>query len=105
MKSAFLLSAAFLLTATPVLAGTVLPVGHFSTIELEAGGHVVLHYGATQSVTLVKGSTEFTSAHIDSREPDRLIIQTCNGNCPTHYDMAIDIVTPDIAGVGTSGGG
>jgi hypothetical protein len=105
MKSALLLSAAVLLATPCAMAGTVIPTGHFSSIELEAGGHVVLHHGAVQSVTLVKGSTQFTSVHMDASEPGKLVIKTCNESCPQQYDMELDIVTPDIGGVAISGGG
>ena len=80
-------------------AGTGVPVAPFKFIQLRGGGHVVLHHGATQHVTLVKGSTQFTSFDVRGNE---LTINACNANCPNHYDLEIDIVSPAIDGVDTT---
>lgn len=39
----------------------VVPLGHFDKIGLEGGGHVVVKYGPTQRVTILKGSTQYTT--------------------------------------------
>ena len=91
-----------LLMAGPSVAGTDVPVSPFKSIGLRGGGHVVLQHGLTQRVTLVKGSTQFTSFDIRSNE---LTINACNANCPNHYDLEIEIVSPDIDGVAIKGGG
>ena len=91
-----------LLMAGYSFAGTGVPVAPFKSIQLRGGGHVVLHHGATQHVTLVKGSTQFTSFDVRGNE---LTINACNANCPNHYDLEIDIVSPAIDGVAIEGGG
>jgi len=83
-------------------AGTNVPVAPFKSIGLRGGGHVILRHGTTQHVTLLKGSMQFTSFDIRGNE---LTISACNTNCPSHYDLEIDIVSPAIDGVAIEGGG
>jgi len=92
-----------LLMAGASFAGTDVSVAPFKSIGLRGGGHVILHHGATQHVTLVKGSTQFTRFEIVNG--NELQIDACNENCPNHYDLEIDIVSPDIEGVAIQGGG
>lgn len=84
-------------------AQTTVPLAHFSSIELRGGGHVVLRHGGSQRVTILKGSTHFT--RFETEEPGKLVIDACNSDCPWHYDLEIEITTPDIRGVAISGGG
>jgi hypothetical protein len=79
------------------------PVKPFDSIELRGGGHVALRYGAAQRVTLLSGSTRYTQLHIEDGR--KLIIDACNSQCPWHYELQIDIVTPHISGLAISGGG
>jgi Putative auto-transporter adhesin, head GIN domain len=96
--------AAFLLAAPgAAFAAAVVPLDHFNQVELHGGGHVVLRHGAAQSVTLAKGSTDHT--HFTIKDNGALVIDACDANCPHEYDLEIDIVSPDIAGVAISGGG
>lgn len=90
------------LIASPALAGPV-PLGAFDQIQLKGGGHVTIRHGAQQSVNIVKGSTQYTTFAI--RDGHRLEIHACNDNCPMVYDLQIEIVTPELAGIGISGGG
>jgi hypothetical protein len=78
-------------------------VGPFRNIELRGGGHVVLRRGPEQHITLLRGSTRFTRVRV--RENGQLVIDACNEDCPHQYDLEIEIVTPQIAGVAISGGG
>lgn len=101
------LAAAALLTLPLLLAGsafaaTGVSVAPFKSIQLRGGGHVILRHGAVQHVTLVKGSTQFTRFKIDGGE---LTIDICNENCPQHYDLEIEIVSPAIDGLAIQGGG
>jgi hypothetical protein len=92
-----------LLMAGAAFAGTDVSVAPFKSIQLRGGGHVVFHYGATQHVTLVKGGTQF--AQFEIIEGNTLRIDACNKNCPHHYDLEVDIVSPEIDGVAVEGGG
>lgn len=101
----FLAAAAFVggLVATVASAQTTVPLAHFDSIELRGGGHVVLRHGAQQRVTILHGSTQYT--HFGMEERGKLVIDACNSDCPWHYDLEIEIVTPDIRGVAIDGGG
>lgn len=96
--------AAALLAAPAALAATQVTVGHFDQIELRGGGHVVVKHGASQSVTLIKGSADITGFHI--RDGNKLVIDACAHNCPSgNYDLEIEIVTPELAAAAIDGGG
>jgi len=91
------------LFAVPAFATENISVGHFSQVQLRGGGHVVIKHGASQSVTLLKGSTKYTRFHIrDGRE---LVIDACNNDCPNSYDLEIEIVSPELNGAAIDGGG
>src|SRR5690242_6185893 len=99
-----MLAAAASLFATSALAGETVSVGPFRSVELRGGGQVTIHRGDSQRVTLNRGSTQYTSFHID--DGDKLVIAACNSSCPSgEYDLRIDSATPDIHGVAVSGGG
>ncbi|MGH6888975.1 MAG: GIN domain-containing protein [Rhizomicrobium sp.] len=100
IRSAFLALA--FLAAAPALAQTV-RVAPFDSIELEGGGHVVVHYGRAQQVRIVSGSAAFTRFVTDGSR--KLRIEACNRECPRHYDLQVEITTPRIEGLGVSGGG
>ena len=90
------------LFAVPALAATQVPVAHFDKISLGGGGHVVVRHGAQQRVTLLKGSTQYTTFRVRDGE---LQIGACEHDCPWHYDLEIEIVTPDLQGASIEGGG
>jgi Putative auto-transporter adhesin, head GIN domain len=91
------------LLAVPALAATTVPVGHFDAVSLSGGGHVTIRHGASQSVRLLSGSTEFTTIKI--KHGNDLDIEACNNRCPQHYDLEIEIVTPDLKAAAIEGGG
>ncbi|HTT96859.1 MAG TPA: DUF2807 domain-containing protein [Rhizomicrobium sp.] len=97
-----LLAAGLMLTA-PAFAATAVPVGHFDAVSLSGGGHVTIRHGAVQSVTFVQGSPEFTTVKI--KHGNDLDIEACNSRCPEHYDLEIEIVTPDLKAAAIEGGG
>jgi hypothetical protein len=81
----------------------IVPVGHFDKIGLEGGGHILVKYGPTQRVTILKGSTQYTTFTI--REGNHLEIKACNRDCPHIYDLEIEIVTPNLDSAAIEGGG
>jgi len=91
-----------LLTGSAFAAETV-SVGPFQGIELRGGGHVRLVHGAEQRVTILNGSTQFTKIAV--YDGNSLRIDACSKNCPSRYDLDIEIVTPDISAVAVEGGG
>ncbi len=90
------------LFAAPASAAEIVPLAHFDSIGLKGGGHVTLRHGATQSVTLLKGSTQYT--HLDVHGTS-LEIEACSNSCPNQYDLDIEIVLPEVTGVAIQGGG
>ena len=100
-----LLAASALAAVLPLAAhaGEVVPLAHFTRIALFNGGHVVLRHGNAQQVTIVKGSTQYT--HFSQPNPGELQIDACNSNCPHHYDLEIEIVSPDVDSVAVAEGG
>lgn len=101
-RAALAASALFALVAAPAFAG-VIPVGHFEQIALRGGGHVSVKHGATQSVTLLSGDPAYTKFSI--RRGGELRIDACEGNCPNHYTVEVEIVTPELSGASIEGGG
>ena len=89
----------------PRLVGsqTVVQLGRFSSVELRNGGKVFVRHGATQRVTLLKGSPAYTQVTIAGG--DRLVINKCRSKCPRGYELEVEIVTPDIAGISIADGG
>ncbi|MBS0272993.1 MAG: DUF2807 domain-containing protein [Proteobacteria bacterium] len=104
MKSLFLFATAASLLATSALAGETINVGPFRSVELRGGGHVTIHRGAAQRVTLINGTTQYTSFTIEDGQT--LVIDACDRGCPSgDYNLDVDIATPDIGGVSVDGGG
>ena len=87
----------------PMVSQRVVPLARFSSVELRNGGRVFVRHGAMQRVTLLKGSTAFT--HITVGGGDRLVIDKCPGKCPRGYELEIEVVAPDIAGISIVDGG
>jgi hypothetical protein len=98
-----LLSAPALAMPGPVIAQTVVPLAPFGSVELRDCGKVILHHGPVQRVTLLKGSPDYTQVTIAGG--DRLVIDKCRNKCPRGYELEIEIVTPDIAGISSAEGG
>jgi hypothetical protein len=90
-------------TDVAMTSGEVVPVGQFDSVGLHGGGHVVLRYGATERVTLLKGSTQYTHVYVENGHDLR--IDTCNDRCPMQYDLEIEIVMPRVSAVAIMGGG
>ena len=92
-----------LAASVPAVAAENVPVPQFRNVELNGGGEVILIPGTVQRVTIVEGSSAFTRMRVDNR--GRLKIDACNERCPQHYNLRIEIQTPNIPGVGINGGG
>lgn len=106
MRIAHLVFAA-VFTAAASFAAHAAPVstGAFKTVELRAGGTVVLRSGATQSVNMTEGDLRFTHFSID-RDGKLLIQTTCHmGECPEVYRLRVEITTPPLAGYSVAQGG
>jgi hypothetical protein len=95
------LAIAALIATTPAVAQGPVAVPRFDSIELQGGGHVTIRHGATQRVTLVRGSQEVTRFGV---QRGRLEIDACIRSC-RNYDLRVEIVTPDVDALAIRGGG
>jgi hypothetical protein len=89
--------------SVPAIAAENVPVPAFRNVELNGGGEVTLVPGATQRVTILNGSSAFTRMRVD--DSGKLRIDVCNERCPQHYNLRVEIQTPNVPGVGINGGG
>jgi hypothetical protein len=90
------------LLAAPAPAGTDIPLAPFHAIGLHGGGHVVLRFGATQKVTLVKG--DLKTARIEVAD-GALNLSPCRDTCFGRNDLEVEIASPNIDVVAIHGGG
>lgn len=88
---------------TPALAAEVVPVQNFNSVELRGGGDVTIVPGPTQRVTILNGSTQFTSFRM--RQNGQLEIDGCNARCPRNYNLQIRIESPQLPNVAVKAGG
>lgn len=103
MRSIVPLFAFAFAAGAPAIASETIRVPHFRQIELRGGGNVIVRPGPVQRVTLVEGSTQFTSIRVESN--GRLRIDTCNERCPQLYRMRLEIQMPEIPDLAIQGGG
>jgi hypothetical protein len=96
-----LVAGIFLLAPLPVQ--TTVQVSPFNSIELADGGHVGLQRAATQRVTLIKGSLDYTRVAV--ADGGRLIIDKCFRKCPRGYRLELEVLTPNVTGISLSNGG
>jgi len=102
MRLAIALVAAGIALASPALAGQVIPVGPFNSVEASDGAHVTIRHGGAQQVTMVKGSTEFSRFEV---RDGVLHLITCEGwHCPRNYSFDVDVVMPSINAIVASDG-
>lgn len=105
MKAFPMFACASLLALFPnaAFSASAVSVEPFRSVELRGGGRVILRHGASQRVTMIEGSTQFTRFHV--KRDSQLVIEACDDNCPRRYDLEIEIVTPRVDGVAIEGGG
>lgn len=90
--------------SVPALASEPIPVPHFNSVQLKAGGDVSIVPGPVQRVILVNGSREFT--HFRMRHGGQLEISTsCDSLCPHNYNLRIQIESPEVPDVAVNAGG
>lgn len=102
MRASLLLLPLIIASSAPIAAAEVVPVPEFRSIELRGGGTVVVRPGPAQ-VTLVNGSTQFTSFRVAG--DGKLKIDACNERCPRHYNLTIEVSYPSVLPMGVNGGG
>jgi hypothetical protein len=103
MQSVFPIFALAFAISAPALAADAVPVPHFQSIELRGGGDVSIVPGPVERVTVVNGSTRFTSFRVV--RDGKLQIDACNERCPRQYNLQIRIESPTVPNVAIAGGG
>lgn len=96
-------AASFALVTMPASAADVISVPPFKAIALHGGGHVTIHHGNTQRVTMIEGDRNVAKFKVDS--DGTLNLSPCEGVCWGSHRLSVEIVTPAIAGVSIHGGG
>jgi hypothetical protein len=99
----FVTALSFLGLSVSPPAQTPVQVAQFHAIEAGNGAHVTVRYGATQRVTMVKGSKEYS--RISVTRGGTLLIDNCPDHCPRGYELEIEIVTPILSSVSLTSGG
>ena len=93
-----------LVASVPALAAEPIPLPHFDSVGLEAGGELTIVPGPVQRVMLVDGNTDFT--HFTVRRDKQLQITTsCNLHCPSDYRLRIVVESPVVPDVAVNAGG
>ena len=93
-----------LAVAAPALAVEPIAVPHFDSVELNGGGDLAIVPGPVQRVTLVNGSSQFTSIRV-VRGAKLELVTRCNAACPQHYNLSVRVESPSLPDVAIRGGG
>ena len=89
--------------AVSAAAQTVVPVGHFRSVELQHGGNVVVRHGPVQRVTILAGDPRYTRVRLAGK--DRLVIDRSGQKCPRGYRVHVEVITPEVGALAVSNGG
>ena len=89
--------------AAPAVALESVSVPDFRSIQLRGGGDVTVRPGPVQRVTILDGSTQFTTFRVERN--GQLRSDACTGRCPRHYRLRIEIQSPRVPDLAVSGGG
>jgi len=103
MRSLIPLFATALAASAPALATEVVSLPAFHSVQLRGGGEVTIRPGSVQRVTVVEGSAQITRFRVV--RDGQLQIDMCDGNCPRHYNLRIEIESPHAPDVAIAGGG
>jgi hypothetical protein len=91
------------LTPSMALAGQVISVPQFKTIELHGGGIATLRHGDRQRVVLIKGDPKI--AQIEVTGDGKFLLSPCRDTCWGNHELEVEITTPGIAAISVHGGG
>lgn len=92
-----------LVASVPAVAGELVPLPRFDSVELRGGGEVSIVPGPAERVTILEGSSQITHIYVD-REGS-LKIDACNRDCPRHYRLRVEIQSPHVPTLAVDGGG
>jgi hypothetical protein len=103
LRSILPLFALALVASVPAVAGELVPVPQFDSVQLRGGGSVVIVPGPSERVTILEGSSRFTRMQVDRH--GSLKIDVCNEYCPQHYRLRVEIQSPRVPVMAVDGGG
>jgi hypothetical protein len=103
MHEAFQIFAMSMALLAPLPVQTSLQVARFNSIDLPNGGHVVVRPAATQRVTLVRGSLDYTRLRVT--DAGALVIDKCFRKCPRGYRLELEIFAPNLNRLSLANGG
>ena len=103
MRSLIASAALCLIASAPALAATDLQLPAFSAIETHGGGVVILHHGATQRVSVIKGDLKISQVTVHD---GKLMVDPCP---PSSWfqspELVVEVVAPRIEALAAHGGG
>lgn len=91
------------LVPSAALAGQVIKVPPFKSIELHGGGVATLRHGDRQRVVLIKGDPAI--AQIEVTGDGKLVLSPCRDTCWGSHELEVEVTTPAIAAIAVHGGG
>ena len=94
---------ATVLPITQSHAAETVSVPHFTAVGLKGGGSVRIVPAAVQRVTILSGSSAYTSIKV--KRGGSLEIENCHVRCPSNYRLDLEIQTPNLDAVAVSHGG
>lgn len=103
MRSFLPLFTTALAMAAPALAAETISVPAFRSVELRGGGDVTVRPGPVQRVTILEGSAQISRIRVV--RDGQLQIDVCDGNCPRHYRLRVEVQSPHAPDVAIAGGG
>ena len=103
MRSTIPLFMLALAASAPALAIENVSVPGFRSVELRGGGQVAIRPGPAQRVTVLEGSAQITRFRVE--RDGQLKIDVCDGRCPQHYRLRVEIQSPRMPDVALAGGG
>jgi hypothetical protein len=91
------------LVPSVALAGQVIRVPPFKSVELHGGGNATLRHGDRQRVVLIKGDPEI--AQIEVTGDGKLVLSPCRNRCWGNHELEVEVTTPAVAAIAVHGGG
>ena len=92
-----------LAVSAPALSAELVRVPQFDGVGLRGGGSVTIVPGPVQRVSIIEGSSRFTRIYVEHGRSLR--IDACNEFCPRHYQLRVEIESPNVPTVAVDGGG
>lgn len=96
-------AAALVLVSGAGVAGPDVTVPEFSAINAHAGADVMIHYGKTQRVAVIKG--DLKRGHITVKDGRTLDISGCDGFCMGTHSLKVEVTVPRLDSVIAHSGG